>query len=137
MLQIYRSNFKLVLILAFVGLGLLAWSNRFIQDDAFISFRYADNFVHGYGLVWNPGERVEGYTNFLWTLLLTLPLFLKIDPIKFVFVTGVILFEGTLYFTYRLGRAVFQSRNLALLTVLLLGTNYSFSSFVTGGLETQ
>jgi arabinofuranosyltransferase len=41
-----------------------------IVDDAFISFRYADNLARGLGLVYNPGERVEGYSNFLWTVLL-------------------------------------------------------------------
>lgn len=39
-------------------------------DDAYISFRYAQNLAHGHGLVFNPGERVEGYTNFLWTVLM-------------------------------------------------------------------
>jgi len=39
------------------------------MDDAFISYRYAWNLLHGNGLVYNPGEPVEGYTNFLWTLL--------------------------------------------------------------------
>ncbi len=39
------------------------------QDDAFISFRYARNLLDGHGLVFNPGERVEGYTNLSWTLL--------------------------------------------------------------------
>jgi arabinofuranosyltransferase len=44
---------------------------RFLCDDAFISFRYARNLAHGYGLVFNPGhERVEGYTNFLWVVVL-------------------------------------------------------------------
>jgi len=41
-----------------------------LQDDAFISIRYAKNFLDGHGLVFNPGERVEGYTNFLWIMLL-------------------------------------------------------------------
>src|SRR5436189_992982 len=41
-----------------------------MDDDAFISFRYAQNLAEGNGLVFNPGERVEGYTNFLWVLLL-------------------------------------------------------------------
>jgi hypothetical protein len=40
-------------------------------DDAMVSMRYAFNLAHGAGLVWNPGERVEGYTNFLWTLVMT------------------------------------------------------------------
>ncbi len=39
-------------------------------DDAYISFRYAANLLDGHGLVFNPGERVEGYTNFLWTMLM-------------------------------------------------------------------
>jgi arabinofuranosyltransferase len=39
-------------------------------DDAFIFFRYAANLADGHGLVFNPGERVEGYTSFLWTILL-------------------------------------------------------------------
>ena len=41
-----------------------------VVDDALISFRYAVNLVEGRGLVFNPGERVEGYTNFLWTIVL-------------------------------------------------------------------
>ncbi len=44
---------------------------RFIQDDAYISFRYVSNFVDGNGLVFNIGEKVEGYTNLLWVLLLS------------------------------------------------------------------
>ena len=42
-----------------------AW---FLCDDAFISFRYVRNLIEGHGLVFNPGERVEGYTNFPWVL---------------------------------------------------------------------
>jgi len=42
---------------------------RCVVDDAYISFRYAGNLVAGHGLVFNPGERVDGYTNFLWTVL--------------------------------------------------------------------
>jgi hypothetical protein len=39
-------------------------------DDAFIFFRYAENLAAGHGPVYNPGERVEGYTSFLWVVLL-------------------------------------------------------------------
>ena len=41
------------------------------SDDAYISYRYAQNLAHGQGLVFNPGERVEGYSNLLYVLLLT------------------------------------------------------------------
>ena len=52
-------------------LALLVWLSAtawFLCDDAFISFRYARNLLEGRGLVFNPGEYVEGYTNFLWVL---------------------------------------------------------------------
>ena len=52
-------------------LALLGWLTSvgwFITDDAFISFRYVRNLLEGHGLVFNPGEYVEGYTNFLWIL---------------------------------------------------------------------
>ncbi|MDD9947529.1 MAG: hypothetical protein OXU20_41195 [Myxococcales bacterium] len=38
-------------------------------DDAYISLCYARNLVEGHGLVWNVGERVEGFSNLPWTLL--------------------------------------------------------------------
>ncbi len=47
-----------------------AWIYSFLCDDAYISFRYARNLIEGHGLVFNPGERVEGITNLLWTLQL-------------------------------------------------------------------
>lgn len=45
---------------------------RFCIDDAYISFRYAQNLADGLGLTFNPGQRVEGYTNFGWVLLLSI-----------------------------------------------------------------
>src|SRR5512145_3515033 len=47
-------------------------------DDAMISMRYAYNLAHGNGLVWNPGERVEGITNPLWTGIMALIHFLPV-----------------------------------------------------------
>ena len=41
------------------------------SDDAYISYRYAENFFNGHGLVFNRNEYVEGYSNFLYTLLIT------------------------------------------------------------------
>ena len=52
-------------------------------DDAFISLVYAKNLSNGEGLVFNPGERVEGYTNFLWILLLAIPHLIRIDATLF------------------------------------------------------
>jgi arabinofuranosyltransferase len=46
-------------------------ANSWIGDDAYITFRVVDNFVNGYGLTFNPDERVQAYTHPLWTLLLS------------------------------------------------------------------
>lgn len=61
--------------------GLMVWGFRtaifngeryyFLMDDMMISMRYARNLADGIGLVWNPGERLEGFTNPLWTLLMS------------------------------------------------------------------
>ncbi|MGE3171906.1 MAG: hypothetical protein AB7O97_04720 [Planctomycetota bacterium] len=67
--------FWLVAVLATVGAFAHAWALRWTCDDAYISFRYAQHFAEGHGLVFNldPDEApVEGYTNFSWTMLLAL-----------------------------------------------------------------
>ncbi len=46
------------------------WRHQW-TDDAFITFRYARNFLAGNGMVFNPGDAVEGITNLGWALLLT------------------------------------------------------------------
>jgi hypothetical protein len=53
-----------VLLAMFRSLGALA------IDDAWITFRYAAQFAAGHGLVFNPGEPVQGYTTPLYALLL-------------------------------------------------------------------
>ena len=66
-----RTPIPLILACApwLVMLGWLAAVSWFMAtDDAFISFRYARNLLEGHGLVFNVGERVEGYSNFLWTI---------------------------------------------------------------------
>jgi arabinofuranosyltransferase len=56
-----------LLLLFAITLVRTAWVN----DDAYITLRTVDNFVNGYGLTWNPGERVQAYTHPLWMFLLS------------------------------------------------------------------
>ena len=56
------------------GIALLVISlirTAWLSDDAYITFRTADNVIHGYGLVWNTAERVQTYTHPLWLALIT------------------------------------------------------------------
>ena len=61
--------------MAVLGLAVVHFANK-SYDDVFISLRYAENLAAGRGLVFNPGERVEGYSNFAWTVLLAVPAWL-------------------------------------------------------------
>lgn len=60
-----------------IGLALLAGvlvRTAWVCDDAYITFRVLDNAVNGFGLRWNPFERVQVATHPLWMLVL-LPLY--------------------------------------------------------------
>jgi hypothetical protein len=67
-----------------------AWKFASYQDDAFIYFRYADNLVHGQGLVFNAGDRVEGFTSPLWMLLLAGTTAIHVSPILAAGVLGTL-----------------------------------------------
>jgi hypothetical protein len=110
--------------------------NRFVQDDAFISFRYARNLAEGLGLAWNPGERVEGYTNFLWTLIVAVGIRLGAEPVVFTQSLGLLLFSASLYLTWRLAVESGLGPAGSLGALLVTGANFTFSSYATGGLET-
>ena len=61
-----------------------------LDDDQMISMRYARNLAEGHGLVWNAGERVEGYTNFGWTLVMAGVHLLQVSDAKAaLFVKGI------------------------------------------------
>lgn len=130
-----------VLLLALGAAALFVWNVQrswFLSDDAFISFRYARNLVDGHGLVWNPGERVEGYTNFSWVLLMAAGMRLGVEPELLSNVLGVAC--GALVLVAVL-RCAARGRSLAspfpLLAVLVLAGNRSFAAWCTGGLETM
>ncbi len=68
------------------------WRYRWVSDDASIDFRVIHNILHGYGPVYNPGERVEVYTDPLWLALLTI-------------VSGVLTFISLQWWSVLLGLA--------------------------------
>jgi len=57
---------SLLLLFSYVFLA-----NAWMGDDAYITYRVVWNFVHGYGLTFNPDERVQAYTHPLWMLVMS------------------------------------------------------------------
>ncbi len=71
-------------------------------DDAFVTFRYAENLADGHGLVFNPGaEAVEGYSNFLWLLLLSLLYTFGLPTYATAKIIGLVSFLLTAAIWYR------------------------------------
>ena len=121
----------------YVLAAIAAWVVRFVQDDAFITYRYARNLARGQGLVFNEGERVEGYTNFLWTVMHWLPERLGWSTPVFSQVVGIVVMVAAVAVTLRLARRLFGSESFAFLVALTLLANMSFLAYATGGLETM
>lgn len=127
------------LVAALVAAVVLSLERASLMDDAFISFRYARNFAEGHGLVFNPGERVEGYTNFLWTVLIGIGVRLG-GAAEYLGLWGAILaFAANVWVVHLLARAL-SSRTHAEVTLpiaaWLVALQYSMNSFGTTGLET-
>ncbi len=105
-------------------------------DDSFISFRYAKNLHNGLGLVFNAGERVEGYTNFLWTLFSYVGIKLGFEAINFSHALSIFAQAVTLYLIFTLGNTVSRTAYWALLAPVFLAFNVAFVSYPAMGMET-
>ncbi len=111
----------------------------FVNDDAYISFRYAKNLAEHGELVFNLGERVEGFTNFLWTVLLALGIKLGVSPVFSSRFLGVAFAVGTLAVVVRLSLRVAGERPspFHLVAPVGLAATSAFACWCSGGLETQ
>ena len=110
----------------------------YIVDDAYIPFRYLSNLLAGNGLVFNPGERVESYSNFLWIVILY-PLSLLGVPLTVSSrVIGAAFFFGTILIGKRLIDEINpesrRSTNLCLPLFMAACPHMGF--WATAGLET-
>ncbi|HVY45350.1 MAG TPA: hypothetical protein VHB21_05700, partial [Minicystis sp.] len=121
---------------AMVLLGEMWRAHPFTIDDAFISYRYARNFAHGLGLVYNAGERIEGYTNFLWTVLLAGGIRLGLEPDTLAKVMGAASALGALAVTYALAGRLRSFRTAPCVATWLLATTIVGSGYAVFGLET-
>lgn len=117
----------LMIIFSFVLIR-MSW----VSDDAYITFRTIDNFVHGYGLVWNIGEKVQTYTNPLWMFLLTIPYFFSHEIYFTVIAISILL---TLITIYWLLFKLQPETPIRLVTASILLLSQAFIDYSTSGLE--
>jgi len=132
---IYRL---LPLIPALLIYAYLAHDLNFTQDDAYISYRYVENYLNGDGLVYNIGERVEGFTNFGWVIYLILWGVLGVNYILISKITGFLFGIAIIVLTYFLAWLVFPVKDkwFSMLPVYLVAVNLSHAYWSPAGLET-
>ena len=130
-------------LLALLGLPLVfgigeAVQSAWVCDDVFISFRYIDQWLRGNGLVFNPGERVEGYTHFLWVVILAALRRLGLDLVTLGRYLPIAAFAAMLVIL--LVRAVRRPRPVWLVLPIAawgLALHKDAQVFASSGLETS
>jgi arabinofuranosyltransferase len=129
----YAAILVSLLCLVFYSLYIQPW----MFDDAYIFFRYAENLTRGNGLVYNVGERVEGYTSFLWLMLMSAGDLAGLNIIIFSKITGLIFAAGCILltaFSYKFIDNVTPA--MAAIATLFLGTTGIFLPWGVSGIET-
>ncbi len=129
MAALNRHGINLVLLGAFTW---VLYQTAWLCDDAYISYRTAENLVTGYGLTWNPAERVQAFTHPLWLFLNTL----AYSVFRTQFITFMAVALGTslvvaVLFVYRMA----LSRTQAIMGILLFLCSRAFMDYATSGLE--
>ncbi len=113
---------------------------NFTQDDAYISYRFVQNFLNGDGLVFNIGERVEGFTNFGWVLYMIFWGKLSLNYILISKLTGYLFGIGILFLIYLFSNKIIelkQENKFLLIAVYLTAASQSMAYWAVAGLETS
>ncbi len=109
------------------------FSYAWVDEDAFITFRVIDNFVHGYGLRWNIDERVQVFTHPLW-MLLHIPFYAAFGHIfRLTIGLSAVIGAGAVYFLLKSPRPLPYRIVLGLLPLIL---SPSFDTYIISGFET-
>jgi arabinofuranosyltransferase len=130
--EVLNKYMPLIIIIASLLLTLVLVKTAWLCDDAFITLRTIDNFVHGYGLRYNIIERVMAYTHPLWLFLLAIPYYFFRDPFYTPILISILLTLLSVFIVvYKISSSKFNS----FLFISLLIVSKSFVDYSTSGLE--
>jgi arabinofuranosyltransferase len=126
------------LLAAVIFASQVAWIGNVLVDDAYISFSFSKNLALGHGPVYAHGLRVEGYSNFLWVVLLAVPLAFErtLSPMVAARVLAALFAILLGWASYSLVRRTSGSRLAAAAAVLLLAASTDHATAFLSGLET-
>lgn len=122
----------LLFFLAGAAFTLIVVKNAWVADDAYVTFRTVENFIHGLGLTWNPTERVQTFTHPLWLLIIS---FIRLISGKIYFSSIFISIVFTLVTIVLLVSKIARNHFTAITAIMLLSFSKAFVDFSTSGLE--
>ena len=136
----WTTWFVVAFVLLFAGVALWIHARDylpFFTDDSFISLRYSWRLLHGEGLTWNDGERVEGFSNLLWVVLVALIGVFHGDLIEAARILGFACAALTLLAPLWSGARRDGARGVVVASpaVFLLAATGPFAAWSVGGLE--
>jgi hypothetical protein len=120
-----------VAVVVCAGLSFSIWA--YTVDDAYIVYRYARNLAQGHGAVFNPGERVEGYSSPLWLIPATLAEYAGLPPEQVAKTVSLVFILALIVYVSRTLRGLAPAAQLPL---LLLATYGPLHVGIVCGLET-
>ena len=131
-IRVFLTNPLWLLWLAVFAYLLVVLRSAWLAEDAFITFRTVDNFIHGYGLRWNVVERVQVYTHPLWMFLVSLFYFVTGEIFyTAIFLSVAVSLAAVLVLVLRLS----DSLRATVLGIVLLMSSKAFVDYSTSGLE--
>lgn len=127
-----KQRARLVATVGLSALLIVIVRNAWVSDDAYITFRTIDNFVHGYGLRWNIDERVQSFTHPLWLFVMAGFYRFSGEPYFISIALSIVFSVGAVFVLVSRIATGWKAMSLALLTLIF---SKAFVDFSTSGLE--
>lgn len=128
-----KSENLIVFIFSLIVVGYFTYNTKeFRLDDALIYLRYIRNYMEGYGLVYNIGERFNALTSPLYSYFLVLSTFISSNlQLNNILISGIFLLFAVYIAALVFGNNIFEKLSI----VLVVGSfNYFYFTF---GMETS
>lgn len=140
-IQSLRYKKEAVILLAFVIIFTVhSIYLNCVAEDAYVSFRFANNLANGEGFVWNSGERpVEGYTNFLWVVIMAVITKIGLGVEAWSQILGIAASILAFYYVYSLSMLIDEGKHsfINFIAVALMAISGPIATWASSGMETN
>jgi arabinofuranosyltransferase len=131
-----KKTYLLILLALIITISHQSLFFNWTNDDAFISYRYTENLCDGKGLVFNSGEKVEGYSNFLWIIVLAPFKLLGLSPLLLSKIISFCISMLLIFLLFRTAAVSGLDEFTSCLCALTLSFSSGLAYFSMSGLET-